>query len=323
MKTKKLILAGIALLLAGTAIYALSDGHAQQDNHEHEEGDEHGHEAGGEHEEGSHAEISPEAAEAAGLKVEQVGPGKVAETLALNGRLNFHPNYLARLQARYPGIVRSLKVNVGDKVTEGQVLATVESNDSLNTYSLKSPIKGTVIQRNGSVGENTGDAPVLVVADPSQFWFALYIFPSDAAKVKTDQKVIITSLDGQYSTPATITSILPDADSDTPLTVAQGKLDNTSGVWVSGSAITGKVVIEEEDVALAIKSSALQTAQGKPVVYVKEGGNKYEARNVNLGLNDGIYAEVLEGLKAGEEYVTENSYLVKADIEKAGAGHDH
>lgn len=314
MKTKKLILAGIALLLAGTAIYALSDGHAQQDSHAREEGDE--------HEEGSHAKISPEAAAAAGLKVEQVGPGKVAETIALNGRLNFHPNYLARLQARYPGIVRSLKVNVGDKVTEGQVLATVESNDSLNTYSLKSPIKGTVIQRNGSVGENTGDAPVLVVADPSQFWFALYIFPSDAAKVKTDQKVIITSLDGSHSTPATITSILPDADSDTPLTVAQGKLDNTSGVWVSGSAITGKVVVEEEDVALAIKSSALQTAQGKPVVYVKEG-NAYEARNVTLGLNDGIYAEVLEGLKAGEEYVTENSYLVKADIEKAGAGHDH
>jgi cobalt-zinc-cadmium efflux system membrane fusion protein len=44
---------------------------------------------------------------------------------------------------------------------------------------------------------------------------------------------------------------------------------------------------------------------------------------LTLGRRDAERAEVLGGLAPGTEYVTENSYLIKADIEKAGASHDH
>jgi cobalt-zinc-cadmium efflux system membrane fusion protein len=44
---------------------------------------------------------------------------------------------------------------------------------------------------------------------------------------------------------------------------------------------------------------------------------------LTLGRRDAARLEVLEGLAAGTEYVIENSYLIKADIEKAGASHDH
>lgn len=327
MKLKHLILAGLVLLVALVAWnYLAKDDtktseQAEETGQEHNGEDEHGHEEEGEHTEGR-TEISEEAAQAAGVKLEQASSGKVAEFIALNGRLNFHPNYMARLQARYPGIVRSLKVNVGDKVEAGQVLATVESNDSLNTYPLKSPIKGSVMQRNVSVGENTTDEPVLVVADPTQFWFTLYVFPTDVAKVSIGQKVIITSLDGQHSTETKVTGILPDSASDTPISLVQGKLDNISEVWVAGAAVTGKVVIKEQEASLVVKVSALQTYEGKDVVFVKDG-HGYEARPVILGLNDGTYAEVKAGLKEGEAYVIENSYLIKADIEKAGASHEH
>ena len=46
-------------------------------------------------------------------------------------------------------------------------------------------------------------------------------------------------------------------------------------------------------------------------------------RSLELGRSDGVYSEVLSGLKAGDSYVVDNSYLIKADIEKAGASHDH
>jgi cobalt-zinc-cadmium efflux system membrane fusion protein len=44
---------------------------------------------------------------------------------------------------------------------------------------------------------------------------------------------------------------------------------------------------------------------------------------LELGREAGDWIEVLGGLKLGTEYVTENSYIIKADIEKSGASHDH
>jgi cobalt-zinc-cadmium efflux system membrane fusion protein len=44
---------------------------------------------------------------------------------------------------------------------------------------------------------------------------------------------------------------------------------------------------------------------------------------LELGARDGEHAEVLGGLAAGTPYVTEQSFLIKADIEKSAASHDH
>ena len=44
---------------------------------------------------------------------------------------------------------------------------------------------------------------------------------------------------------------------------------------------------------------------------------------LELGRKDHEWTEVLGGLAAGETYVTDNSFLVKADVEKTGASHDH
>ena len=71
-----------------------------------------------------------------------------------------------------------------------------------------------------------------------------------------------------------------------------------------------------------VKISALQQFRDFTVVFAKIG-DTYEVRMLELGANGGEFVEVLEGLKPGTEYVTENSFLIKADIEKSGARHDH
>ncbi len=52
-------------------------------------------------------------------------------------------------------------------------------------------------------------------------------------------------------------------------------------------------------------------------------GEEYEVRMLTLGREAGEWIEVLGGIDLDTEYVTKNSYIIKADIEKAGAGHDH
>jgi cobalt-zinc-cadmium efflux system membrane fusion protein len=68
--------------------------------------------------------------------------------------------------------------------------------------------------------------------------------------------------------------------------------------------------------------SALQTFRDWEVAFVNVG-DVYEFRPLELGRSDAERVEVLGGLQAGDRYVSTNSYLIKADIEKSGASHDH
>ena len=69
---------------------------------------------------------------------------------------------------------------------------------------------------------------------------------------------------------------------------------------------------------------ALQMMNEKHIgsVFVKEG-EEYRFAPLTLGRSDGKYIEVISGIRAGQEYVSKNSYLIKADIEKSEAEHEH
>jgi cobalt-zinc-cadmium efflux system membrane fusion protein len=82
------------------------------------------------------------------------------------------------------------------------------------------------------------------------------------------------------------------------------------------------VTVADHDVPLVVRESGLQSFRDFTVVYAQVG-ETYEVRMLDLGRRDGEFVEVLGGLEQGTVYVTENSFLIKADIEKSGASHDH
>ena len=86
--------------------------------------------------------------------------------------------------------------------------------------------------------------------------------------------------------------------------------------------VLGDLVIDESIAKVAIKKSALQTFRDWKVAFLKVG-EIYEIRPLELGKTDGEWVEVLSGLSLGDEYVSENAFLIKANILKAGASHDH
>ena len=97
---------------------------------------------------------------------------------------------------------------------------------------------------------------------------------------------------------------------------------NPDGHWRPGMHVQANIETRSKKVALAVRADALQTFNDKPTVFVKHG-NIFEARMLTLGESDGEFVEVLEGLEPNAEYVTENSYLLKADIMKNAAKHVH
>jgi cobalt-zinc-cadmium efflux system membrane fusion protein len=99
-------------------------------------------------------------------------------------------------------------------------------------------------------------------------------------------------------------------------------VDNADGRWRIGAAVRARVTVSTDAVDLLVPLSALQTFRDGDVVFVRVG-DAYEARPLTLGRRDGVNVEVLDGLQSGDEIVVEQSYLIKADIEKSGASHDH
>ena len=97
---------------------------------------------------------------------------------------------------------------------------------------------------------------------------------------------------------------------------------NKEGLFRPGQFIRGHVTIAEHEVALAVRQSALQSFRDFQVVFARFD-DTYEVRMLELGRSNQNWAEVLGGIEAGTQYVTKNSYLIKADIEKSGASHDH
>ena len=86
--------------------------------------------------------------------------------------------------------------------------------------------------------------------------------------------------------------------------------------------VEGDIVVETLSVSLAVDNRALQTLDGQRGVFTQHG-ERYEFHPLTLGRSDGRFSEVLEGLSLSDRYVVENSYLIKADIEKSGAEHEH
>ena len=266
-------------------------------------------------------ELSKEAADAAGIKTESVASSVVTETVTLSGRITLNQNRTAQVKARFPGIVRDVKKSQGETVRVGDVLATVESNESLQVYIVAAPINGVVLARNTNIGDVAGETPLFTVANVSDVWVEFHIFPRDIDRIKSGLMVRVTSFEGHHTAQGPINVVLPIAEASSQTVVARMTLPNSEGLWHSGMTVRGDVVISEKKVAQAVKTSAIQRMEGKVVVFV-QNGNRYKMRPIKVGLSDQEWTEVRDGLQPGEIYVSKNSFLIKADIGKAGAEHE-
>lgn len=267
--------------------------------------------------------IARAVAEQSGIRVAPAGPGTIADEHEVQGLLTPIEGRVASVTARFPGPIRSLRANVGDAVRAGQTLATIESNLSLSNYAVSSPIAGVVTDRNGAVGGvATENMPLFEVADLSRLWVDLHIFGSDAQHITPGVPVTVTRLSDGATVETMLERVLPGTATASQSTVARATIDNSDGLWRPGSAVKARITVDLEPVDLMVPLAAVQQFRDWDVVFVRVG-DTYEVRPVELGKRDGERVQVLSGLDSGAQVVVEQSYLVKADIEKSGASHDH
>lgn len=265
--------------------------------------------------------IAQDVADALEIKTLIAKPVVMQKTITVYGQIAANRERMRSVTARFEGLIKSVYPSLGDRVSKGQKLATVESNESLQLFTITSPISGVITGRHANAGEQTNGRQLFTIMDTTSVWAELSIFPADLAQVKMGAAVTITDTTSGQTIRGKISQINVTAEADQTVK-ARVVLDNKKELLRPGRYVSATITVGEHTADLAVKRTGLQPFRDFTVVYAQIG-DEYEVRMLELGLQAGEWAEVLGGLEPGTRYVSENSYVIKADIEKSGASHDH
>jgi cobalt-zinc-cadmium efflux system membrane fusion protein len=198
-----------------------------------------------------------------------------------------------------------------------------ESEASLTRYEIVAPLAGTVIEKRLNVGEFVkDDTEVFNVADLRTVWVHLNVPPADVTFVEKGQRVHITAGANLPEVEGKISYIGAVVVEDTRTVPVRAELSNADGRWRPGLFVTARLTTKETTASVLIPKAAIQTIEGKPSVFVRipEG---FEARAVTLGQSNETHTEITAGLAAGERYAATETFVLKADLAKSEAEHQH
>jgi len=201
-----------------------------------------------------------------------------------------------------------------------------ENEDSFSRIYIKARRAGTVIARNIELGEEVeASRVVFTIADLSNLWALLQAPARDISLVRSGMEVIITCSDG-YQTAGRVLLVDPLVNEKSRTALVRVAVSNDRNRLRPGSFVTGTITIAADNLPLVVKRSAVQNVNGDNIVFVlAEKG--FRAVDVKTGREDGDNIEIIGGLKAGTQYVSEGAFTLKSIMVTSGldphAGHGH
>ncbi len=310
MKTNCILAGAIALLLGTSLFTSCSRSERETDEHAADQPKK------------KVIEVSDEARKKSGIRIEVSGPAVLKKTLKLNGKIGPNEERMAHVSPRFPGVVKTITKRLGDGVKNGEALAVIESNESLQPYDVKSEIDGTIIKKDIALGEFVDTSrTIFIVADLSTVWVDFSVYRHESESLQVGQKVLIQPSESGDKIESTISYISPFGLENTQTTMARAVVPNANGQLRPGLFVEGNVVLEEVPVPIAVKASALQTMDEKPVVFI-EVAKSFEAREIEIGERDDEYVQIKSGVAAGEKYVAENSFALKSEFARPPPGEE-
>lgn len=208
--------------------------------------------------------------------------------------------------------------------TEARLTSLRENAGSLIRFELTSPLAGTIVERHLTVGEVTKeDEPAFVVAELSKVNAVMQVYPKDLSSVAKGQSAsIVLSTGAETATTGQVTFVSPLLDATSRSARAHILIDNASGRFRPGLSVTATLSVGESEAGIVIPKESLQKLDGKNVVFVRTDEG-FVPSPVELGRENGTQVEVVSGLEEGEVFVAKGSFLLKAELAKSEAGHEH
>lgn len=192
-------------------------------------------------------------------------------------------------------------------------------------YEIQAPFAGTIIEKHLTLGESVNeDADIFTIADLSSVWVDINVYQKDLAQIRKGQNVVIEIGHGISEATGKISWVGPLVGEATRTAKARVVLANPDGTLRPGLFVTAQVAVADTPVGIVIPKSALQTFEGRTVVFVQDEDG-LEPKPVQTGRENASHVEIVEGLKSGQTYVSQGAFTIKAQLSKGafGDGHNH
>ncbi|MGH8454082.1 MAG: efflux RND transporter periplasmic adaptor subunit, partial [Nevskiales bacterium] len=190
-------------------------------------------------------------------------------------------------------------------------------------YEIHSPENGIIIEKHIVQGELlNGESHPFVIANLDEVWINITVNQKDIQKFHLGQKVIISTGINDTEVQSEIDYISPTVSEETRSATARVVIDNKDGNWRPGLFVTANVKLSETEVTVVIPKTALEQLDNQTVVF-KKTAEGFVPQKITTGREDHQSVEVLSGLNAGDEYVAEHAFVLKAELGKGEAEHEH
>ncbi|KQW97234.1 cytochrome C peroxidase [Massilia sp. Root418] len=245
-------------------------------------------------------------------------------------RISAEQDYLqAQQQANEAGIaVRNAQQKL-DALGAASGSAPHSGAGPLNRYEVRAPFDGTVLEKHIAAGEAVKeDANIFTLSDLSSVWAEFAVTAPHLDAVRVGQQASVTSVSSGASAIGTVAYVGALLGEQTRAATARIRLKNPGTAWRPGLFVNVRVFPPAADAAnavtaaVAVQSSAVQTLEGKPAIFVRTPAG-FAAQTVALGRGDGKLVEVLSGLKPGAQYAADGSFAIKAELGKSDNEHAH
>jgi membrane fusion protein, copper/silver efflux system len=200
-------------------------------------------------------------------------------------------------------------------VPDDEVARLERERTASSRLTLRSPVTGTVLERNVLEGQYVGaDSPLLTVADLSRVWVLVDLYEMDLGRVKVGDRARFTAdgLPGR-TFDAKIDFIYPTISNETRTLKARLALDNRDGLLRPGMFGRVDVATRQGGAAIVVPAEAVVNTGDVLYVFVARGGGRFEPRRVWTGRGDGDRVTVLRGLAEGDTVVASASFLIDSE----------
>lgn len=259
--------------------------------------------------------LSEEGVKNLGIETVTVEESTFEESAFALGRIEVIPGRTGAVSSRISGRLVELNVNPGDTVSEGQVIAKVESRqpgDPPPVIPLSAPIKGLVMHSEARLGDPVEpDKALLEITDLSEVYAVSRVpeYQAGAIKPGAKAKIKVAAL-GEREFEGELLRFGTAADQESGTIDAYFKLPNAEGILRPGMRVEFTIISSLREGVLSVPKESLQGNPANRHVYVKHVtiANAFDRVNVQVGDTSGDRVEILDGLFPGDEVVTRGSY---------------
>ena len=211
------------------------------------------------------------------------------------------------------------------KLSESQINQIESSGKVRETFPIYATVSGTVSQKMAEEGDYVKQGqPILKVSNLSTVWAMFDAYENQISQLKEGQKITVTN--NAYPNKefeATVSFIDPILNTKSRTVSVRATLNNKEDILKPGMFVTAKVETSKENATqspITVPATAVLWTGERSLVYVKTNPNEpiFEMREVTLGTKNGDVYTIVDGLKNGEEVVTNGTFTVDAAAQLQG-----